>query len=653
MSPQDSSMKGRFFTVATAGHVDHGKTSLLKALTGIDPDRLKEEKERQMTTDLGFAHLRLADDLVVGFIDVPGHGKFLKNMLAGVGGIDMALLVVAADEGPMPQTYQHLKILSLLGVKSVLVTITKCDLADAVRSEEVGSLVSSMVLEHRMEVIGCAHVSSTKMRGLDELQRLLIDGLGRLPARSPAGSTFLPIDRVFTKAGFGTVVTGTLVRGVLQVGDQVKIEPGSQKARVRRLESFGQAVDCARAGQRVAGNLVIKDGGALARGQVILVQDLVPSTVLLVSLEGWSEEERKGLAERLSGQPIRLYHGTAECHGEVRWVEELEAAEPGGGGSQRHFIAQLAMSDPVVAEPRDRYVIRLTDETIYGGAVLLRDKPRWLTRPRLKALAFDLLRSNLGAAVVSYVQWCPQHMIKESHLEKLVPGDTKPSVVQGLVEARQMVKLGEYLLTSSIHAELGKRLLAEMREYSSGTTGGVERREVPLEHLRTRVMPAVDRSAFQCLVQAISESGAIVRCGDRLALPESGAARTPDSDALDLRNKIVKILGEQLCLEISELARLCGASERKVRNALDELAKEGTAAIVSYEFAALISSIDQSHQLLATIWQEKKEITPSEFRERLGVSRKYVMALLAYFDDHQVTRRVEAGRVLLKMPRAR
>jgi selenocysteine-specific elongation factor len=206
----------RFFTISTAGHVDHGKTSLIRALTGIDPDRLKEEKERQMTTDLGFAHMDLGANVVVGFVDVPGHGKFLKNMLAGVGGIDMALLVVAADEGPMPQTAQHVRILSLLGVSKAIVALNKIDAVDdpeqiEIVRDEIGELLE----KHGIQLIELVPVSATKNIGIKELKEVLSKRLVGLPARDTAGGAFLPVDRVFTKSGFGTVITGTLVRGYL------------------------------------------------------------------------------------------------------------------------------------------------------------------------------------------------------------------------------------------------------------------------------------------------------------------------------------------------------------------------------------------------------------------------------------------------------
>ncbi|MBX9694182.1 MAG: hypothetical protein K2Z81_17495, partial [Cyanobacteria bacterium] len=267
------------FTLATAGHVDHGKTSVLRALTGIDPDRLKEEKERQMTTDIGFAHLRLSPsvidaagkdaisafkkklgevgaegkedgELVVGFIDVPGHGKFLKNMLAGVGGIDLALIVVAADEGPMPQTVQHVKILSLLGVRKCIVVLTKIDLVGDDEKQFATQEIHDLVGRLGIEVLETVPVSAVKGVGIENLRSAIVRQVMQLPARTTVNDSigqplpaYLPIDRVFSKSGYGVVVTGTLVYGHIKVGDNVFIEPGHSQARVRGLETFNRKLN--------------------------------------------------------------------------------------------------------------------------------------------------------------------------------------------------------------------------------------------------------------------------------------------------------------------------------------------------------------------------------------------------------------------------
>jgi len=648
MHPLETVTCTRYFTVAMAGHVDHGKTSLLRRLTGIDPDRLKEEKERQMTTDLGFAHLLLPGAVGVGFIDVPGHGKFLKNMLAGVGGVDLALLVVAADEGPMPQTRQHVKILSLLGVQSVLVAITKIDLASPLLLEDVARSVHALLSVHEMEEAGCVHLSCTRGTGFDRLPFALSEALERTPPRHAAGGAFLPIDRVFTKPGYGTVVTGTLVRGTMGVGDQVIVEPGDIRARVRRLESLGQPVSAVTAGQRVAANLVMKDGGELRRGHVLLAYRITPVSSLIVSLQGAEERLAAGLGAGLAGQDVRFYHGTAESHGHVRWLDAAPSAEANAGSRSLH-IAQVALAEPVVAEPADRFVMRAGDETIYGGMILLRDRPRWLTRERLKQLTPKLLRGDYAAAAADFIAMSPQHMVPTDALHRFLPASLRQALPEELTASGTIVRLAEYLLTPAAKQAIGQRLIQLLADRQKRCAETGESLDAPLEHVRLALQPGFDRAAFQALIQEMIDAGAIVRRADKLGLPEA-AADHADARLQTLRQGIEQQLATSLCLEMSELAALLKATPKQVRLALESLSQSGKADIVAYDYASLSESLVKAHTVLAAIWKEKGDISPGEFRERLGTSRKYAMALLAYFDDQHITRRVGNGRVLLKQP---
>jgi selenocysteine-specific elongation factor len=646
MTQQSSS--DRYFTLATAGHVDHGKTSLLRALTGIDPDRLKEEKERGMTIDLGFAHLKLPDGMVLGFIDVPGHGKFLKNMLAGVGGIEYSLLVVSADEGPMPQTYEHVRILGLLGIRAAIIAITKADLVDSELVEMVEQQVRELLDKEGIEVLGAVAVSCIAGTGIDELKKLLSDKLSQLPDRTKEGAAFLPVDRVFSKTGFGKVITGTLVRGSLTVGDQVLIEPGGLSARVRRLETFGQSLERAYAGQRLACNLVVKDDAAISRGHAVLGEQLAPTSLLAVHFVGLPE--RFGAAEiaELSGQPLRLYHGTAECHGRIRWVEPIEQAHYDWRGGPE-ALACFGLSNPVVAEAQDRFVIRLSDDTIYGGTVVVREQPRWLTREKLKETARLLLLKDYKAAVISYVQSCPQRMVNVAHLDKLLPTTLRHKTLESLIDEKKLTKLGDFLLTVEFRAELQKKILAETTSYTDEKKKKLEAPLVPLEHLKTHVMPIADRVAFQELISAMEEARAIVRQGDKVTIPGREIVSTsPEQEALCI--EIERVLAVNLCLEINEIVKISGRQLREVKAALDTLVRGSRAAVVDYEYASSAASLKRAHQLLGKLWKERKQITPSEFKEGLGTSRKYAMALLAYFDDRKITRRLQEGRALLVNP---
>ncbi|MBX9877779.1 MAG: selenocysteine-specific translation elongation factor [Candidatus Obscuribacterales bacterium] len=604
----------RYFTVATAGHVDHGKTSLLKALTGIDPDRLKEEKERQMTTDLGFAHLSL-DDMVVGFVDVPGHGKFLKNMLAGVGGIDMALLVVAADEGPMPQTIQHVRILSFLGVPNVLVALNKIDTCDSHRIESSRQRIESLLEEYGLHSIGVVPVSAIKETGLAELKESIFKSCAAYRAKQNGKTFFLPIDRVFTKSGFGTVVTGTLVDGELSTGDQVLVGNRNLRAKIRRLESFGKTIDKAFAGQRVAVNLASKEN--LERGDVLLKEDHTPADVLIVAIA--THRDTSETVKTIAGQDIRVYHGTKEAIGHVRFVT----------GN----VAKIAFEVPLIARIQDKLIIRLSDDTILGGSVLLLNPPRWLTKEKLSQLDGFLSDADFEKALLAYLQLSPQGILPISELARFLPPDS--SALATLLQG-ELVQAADSILSEDKQDNLFKSILESL----PGTQ----------EAVRSKVLPTARREVFQALVSKLVALGQIEQLGDKLAIVGQKDNDIDSAMHEALRAGVLKILSETMCLEIEELATRLNVDSKVVEKTLTEMMKHREAAIVAYEFAALQETIDKCHRVIADLWQKKKDIAPGEFRQALGTSRKYAMALLTYFDDQQITRRLPSGRVLMKAP---
>ncbi len=635
----------RFFTIATAGHVDHGKTSLLRRLTGMDPDRLKEEKERQMTTDLGFAYMSLPGDMVLGFVDVPGHGKFLKNMLAGVGGIDLALLVVAADEGPMPQTKQHVRILSMLGISKAIVALSKNDVVeeeaqvDLVREE-----TETLLMQHGIEPIAFCPLSSVNGQGIDALVNTFADYLKDFPRQTRSDALFLPVDRVFSKSGFGTVITGTLVSGKLTVGDQIYVEPGDLTARVRRLETHGKSIETARQGQRVACNLVVKDGEKLKRGFVLTSSSISPVKSLIVSLSDKPKILKEPLSDRLSDQPIRLYHGTAEYHGYVRWVEDTYDDSQGQSG-----IAFVALHDGAVASAQDRFVIRLTDDTIYGGVVLLRDRPRWLAKSELIRLSQQLLKGEFDQAVIAFLNDSPQLMLQESQLATLLPESSSDLLAKLKAEA-ELVSLGDFLLTASSRQALAESLISATKKLLSASE---EEDGVALETLRQSLQPKIERAAFQALLQEEAEKQTIIRKGDKVTLPGAGL-KSDDRDQLaPIEAKLMEQLAKIWCLEWDELAQQTGIDLKAVKSAIQSLAKRGEVVIVSYDFVASVDRLNEAHQVLSNIWTAKRSIAPTDFRESLETTRKYAMALLQYFDDQKITRRLDSGRVLLKGPAPR
>jgi len=642
-----SASKPLYFTVATAGHVDHGKTSMLRTLTGIDPDRLKEEKLRQMTTDLGFAHLTLkgdggAADMVVGFIDVPGHGKFLKNMLAGVGGIHMALLVVAADEGPMPQTVNHVKILRLLGVTRALLVVTKVDIAGQAAAEEVAVQAAQLLSEYEIECLDAVHVSNTKATGFDQLKNSLRTCLQRME-RFPEGEVaLLPIDRVFSKSGYGVVITGTLVRGRLAVGNSIFIEPGGIKGRVRGLETFKTQLEQALSGQRLAVNIALKEQKSLTRGQVISTSALPVVQTIIANLHQVGPRSEWVKEKEIIDQAVRLYHGTAECLGHLRWCEAIAEVD-----QHRQLVAQIALHDSLVAEPGDKFVLRYGDDGITGGTVLMTARPRWLTRQKLNELAKKLLDGDLVGAAILFVR-CASQLASDNNLfDSFVPVWRKAQVLDSLRLSPDLMEIGDSFIDKE-RFQLMKGRLLELVKVAGAKDDGTGSGNVSIESARVQLARGLDRAVFQQMVKELTDGAEVVRDGDKLSLKKASAV--PDAAMSSLAGEVLSILESELCLELEELAARVKSNRKAVTAAVTQLSQEKKAHIVNYDFAASEKSIHAAHQALAKIWGAKREISPADFRDALATTRKYALALLAYFDDKAVTRRMQNSRVLLKSP---
>jgi len=658
-------------------------------------------------------------ELVVGFVDVPGHGKFLKNMLAGVGAIDMALVVVAADEGPMPQTIQHVKIISLLGVRKCILVLNKVDLADeetqAVALSEAQELLETYgveVLESVKTAVGSAvgwvsvrdEASSGGLRGDDansggraggsgassssgtgttgngiaELKAAIVRQVMALPPRErildAAGTvlpSFLPIDRVFSKSGFGVVVTGTLVKGVIKVGDNVLIQPGDIGARVRGLETFGRRLERALPGQRLAVNMSLKENKPIARGQTIVGSTETKSTdtliVQLTDLGGIEVRGKESAKDKISPQAIRFYHGTAERVGQLRWIDKIEVdgethgsdggkREAAGGG--RHvaagfdgdscgelMIGQLHLTEPVVAKPGERFVVRYGDFGIAGGEIVVASRPRWLTRPLLGQLSTLIMKGALDEAAVLFINSAPHKSISASSLVDLVPETDLAPLLARLVKNHQVVKLGDQLITE----EEKKQIEDGIRTAVSQPQSEIEEPGFSQESVRVNIAPLLDRTVFQHIVKDMVAGNVLQKSGERIALAGKAPAGAT-SEKQEAGGKVLKVLSEHICLEISELSKSTGYGDKELVSILNQLSKEGKAVVVNYEYASTTAAIKQAHEALARVWQRQKNISPGDFREELGTSRKYIMALLAHFDDTQVTRRLQSGRVLLKNP---
>jgi selenocysteine-specific elongation factor len=629
----------RHVVVGTAGHIDHGKTSLVKALTGIDTDRLPEEKARGITIDLGFAFLEEANGLSIEIVDVPGHERFVKNMLAGVGGIDLALLVIAADEGVMPQTREHLAICALLHIRRGIVALTKADLVEPDWLELVKDDVASLLRGTFLENAPVVPVSAKTGAGLDDLRA----ALGRIAATAPARATDqlprLPIDRVFTVKGFGTVVTGTLLAGRLAVDDRVEIYPKGIRAKIRGLQTHGHGVTEAVAGQRTAINLQNLERVAIDRGDVVgLAETLVPSTLVDGTLELLADAPRP-LKTR---DRVRFHVGTSEVMARVLLLEGQQL-EPG----ERTF-ARLRLEAPVVALPGDRFVIRSYSPVVtIGGGSLLDVAP-----PRFKRKAPPLL-AHLGLLETGSPEAVVEEHVRHAGLSGMRTGALAGRVPYGPARLREIVDAlarDKHVLAVErdwfVHPEsydrLRDRALAVLDEFHRAhpLRPGMSR-----EELRGRA-GAADERVFGHLLTSLDADGVVRVDRDKVRRADHAVRLDP------AQQRVVDVIElEFLKMEAAPpspeeaLARagITGDEEHELFQVLTDAKKLVRVKESLFFHARALESIQDK---LVALLRDRKEIGPADIKDLLGISRKYAIPLLEYFDGRRVTQRVGERRVL-------
>jgi selenocysteine-specific elongation factor len=626
--------------IGTAGHVDHGKSTLIEALTGIDPDRLREEKERGMTIDLGFAWLKLPNGQEVSIVDVPGHERFIHNMLAGVGGIDIALLVIAADEGIMPQTREHLAILDLLGVDSGAVAITKTDLVDDEWLE--------LVLAETEETLGGTTLAGSPMvpvsavdgRGLDGLRSTLQDLLARERSRRLIGRPRLPVDRVFTMAGFGTVVTGTLVDGELRIGQEIEIQPTLRKARVRGLQSHRKKIQVAPAGTRVAVNLSGLPTDQIKRGHVLTTPGwLRPTRVIDAHLRLIKAAPRR----LMHNSAVAFHTGAAETLAKVGLLDR-KSLEPG-----ETAWAQIRLQDPLAVAKGDLFIIRWpSPSATIGGGVIVEPHPRRHRRFEEKVLAqLAVLEQGRPEEVVL------QHLAarEPTEIEALVrrsglPTDTARTVVGSLVESGEVIALDgqqgvanpQTLVVSApgwerLVGRLSSALAAYHRSFPL-------RRGMAKEELRTRL--GVEGRVFQRVLQRLMAEGRVAEAGPLVSLAEHRVKFTSEQErqAADLL-RVLKADGVAPP-DRAEFERQLQISPELTQALLER----GQLVEVSAELLYLREVYEAMVGRVTDAIRERGSITVAQVRDLFGTSRKYALALMAHLDERRVTRRVGDDRVL-------
>ncbi|MGD9934033.1 MAG: selenocysteine-specific translation elongation factor [Dehalococcoidia bacterium] len=609
------------YVVGTAGHVDHGKSTLVQALTGIDPDRLREEKERGLTIDLGFAWLTLPSGREVSVVDVPGHERFIKNMLAGAGGVDLALLVVAADEGPMPQTREHLAILDLLDVPAGLVVLTKCDLvedeyADLVEAELEDALAGTMLAGAPV-----VRVSATTGAGLVALLAAIDAALESRPTKRDLGRPRLPIDRAFTVQGFGTVVTGTLVDGALVVGQEVELQPGGRKARVRGLQRHRTKVQRLEPGTRAAVNISGVHAEDVTRGMVLAAPGVV-APVRAVDV--------RFRATRLLEHPlahdagVTFLSATSETEARIRFLETESVA------AGEEAWAQLVFADDVAVARGDRCVVRTSNETAGGGVIVAVNPRRHRRRhaPVLRALE-RLLVGSPEERLLDALASGP--METRSVGQRLgIEGDAALELITGLQSAGQALVAATRLYSVQWLNAASGRLTNDVEAYLASNP---LRFAMPREHVRSA--SGLDAPAFDAVVSTAVAAGVLEERTAGLAPPAYEAAVSAAQE-----------LAINRYLASLQAGRFSPPTDAPPEPSLLAYLVESNRVVDTG--AGVVFDAVVFEEMVASLRSEvgfDGTVTLAQVRDLFGTSRKYAQAFLEYLDVRRITRRVGDARI--------
>jgi selenocysteine-specific elongation factor len=619
------------YVIGTAGHIDHGKSALVQALTGIDPDRLREEKERGLTIDLGFAWLTLPNGDEVSIVDVPGHERFIKNMLAGVGGIDLALLVIAADEGVMPQTREHLAIIDLLGIQHGVVAVTKIDLVEPEFAELVAADAEETLRGTALESAPLLLCSAVTRQGLDDVVAALQSELARTPAKRDIGRPRLPIDRAFTIAGFGTVVTGTLLDGSLQESQEVEVLPPGRRSRIRGLQAHRQKVQKAPPGRRTAVNLSGLSVEELERGMVVTTPGwLRPTTALDVRLR----------AVRYLRRPLRhsmtvtFHTGSAEVEGRLLLLDREELLP------DESAWAQLRLARPVAAVKGDGFVIRDPNDTLGGGRILDTQARR---HRRFHQLTIDKLeamdRGSPREAVLIAVAAAEPMTLRDLHRSLDLSTDEVRAAVESAVAAGDLVGLddrpgteGTLLFSTQGFTSLSERMKAILAEYHRQFP---LRRGMPREELRSRLR--LYSRAFDQAAALWSRRGEMREARGTACLAGHEPRPGPEQE------KRAQELLAALRAQPFSPPTLDGEDDL-----LAYLEDRGDIVRVDERVVFAAEAYREMVDRVVAHLKEEETITLAQVRDLLGTSRRYAQALLEHMDQQRITRRVGDERVLRK-----
>jgi selenocysteine-specific elongation factor len=620
------------YVIGTAGHVDHGKSTLVESLTGLDPDRLKEEKEREMTIDLGFAWLKL-DGLPdeVGIVDVPGHRDFIENMLAGIGGIDLALFVVAADEGVMPQTREHLAILDLLEIQSGIVALTKTDMVEDpdwvdLVTLDLAEVLTGTVLENAPILPVSAHTGE----GLPELLEALTSHLQQTETRPDHGRPRLPIDRIFSLSGFGTIVTGTLTGGSLHIGDPIEFQPGGLKGRIRGLQTHRTKLETARPGSRVAVNLTGLSKEDLTRGDVLCGPGLIQSTILCDAAYRHLPDAKAPLKHNVE---VKLFVGSAEILARTRIIGKKQI-DPGQEG-----WVQLVLSKPAALQRGDRFILRRPSpsQTIGGGRILDPHPGRKHRRftPQIVTHLETLSQGTPTDLLLQTITRLEPVTLEEARKRAGISAETAQLSYEELLAQNAVIPLDRQLISYSGWQKLNNQLLDSLSQFhqQNSLRLGMSREEL---RSRLKVKPAV----FQALIEQDAAAERITEAGPLVHLSHHAINFTPQQQAAIDRTLADFAAAGVNSPPLNEVKDSLGDNDFYALLDLGQFVQVG--GTVLYTPATYEAIIDK----IKTYLEENGRINAAQLRDLLDTSRKYAINLLEHLDQRKITRRINDDREL-------
>ncbi|CAK8718048.1 selenocysteine-specific translation elongation factor [Candidatus Electrothrix laxa] len=646
----------REIILGTAGHVDHGKTSLIRALTGIETDRLKEEKKRGITIELGFAYIDLACGHRLGIVDVPGHEKFVRNMVAGASGMDMVAFIVAADEGIMPQTREHFDICKLLGVKDGLIILTKKDMVEKEWLEMVEEEVRDFFVDSFLEEAPILTVSSATGEGIDAVKAVLDEKVRTINFQEEFGPFRLAVDRVFSMKGFGTVITGSSLSGRIAVGEDLMFYPGGLTAKIRGIQVHGKEQEVVEAGHRTAINLQGIEKEEINRGDLAATPGTMQSSTLLDADFHFLAHNSRKLKNRTQ---VRLHVGTREILARVILMEK-DTVEPGENAD-----IQLIVQDPVAVWPGDRFVLRsYSPVATLGGGVILNNAPpkrkRSTERDRERNhTVFSIYKAGNdgadGAGIIAKMLL----FLEESGIQGITAdqlstrlglfGKKLKKQLQGPVSAKKVLVVeseSQRLLAALVVEQLNQSILDLLEQYHKDNPlkTGLAREEI-----RSRLKPPVDQKMFQYMMTGLAKNGLIVQEGAEVRL--STHEVTLQVDEQDMQEKIGRLYKDAGLRPPNlkdVLALFAEFPEKQIRQVIDLLLQNSTLIKIN---EALFFHAEELHQLADTLQEylgKEEEIDAPGFKDLTGLSRKFSIPLLEYFDKIKLTIRVGDKRILRK-----